>query len=429
MHTKKTSLISPSALLIVTIAILGIVIYAGNVMAVNTSKITDIICLASFTFMPVSGIVCAVCFLIPLHSGITGLYIYGYAVLMILLKSKKIRLGMLLPLFLIITYELIMMAFVGATQFNYILTYALTMFLLFYMMHTEEVDARAACISYICGTLALLICVFTTAVQNYSLGMILAGLVRIGEYEGAEELGEVAVVTENANAMAYYALVAVIIAFCMLKRESLRGKILLSAAMLIATIIPLFTVSRSFIIILLAVLLISYLSGYNFKQRAKILVIVGLILAVVIPLLLQRTQIFAAFTERFEDESMLTGTGRVDIFLEYMQFLWDHPWRLIFGTGSVFYKDVCQLGHSMHNGTQQILVSYGVLGFLPMLGVLVAPVIGFFRKNKFQLVKILPLIAVILFTQTIQFLNPNNLILPYAVAILYMKMPDAEDVK
>ena len=425
MRTKN----KPTALMIATIALLGIVIYAGNVMTIDTSKITDIICLASFTLMPISGIVCAICFLIPLHSGITGLYIYGYAVLMILLKSKKFKLKVFIPLLVIVVYEMIMMVFAGVSQINYIIVYALTVFLLLYMMNTDEVDAKAASISYVAGAVALLVCIFTTAIQNYSLEMVLAGVVRIGDYEGIEDIGQVAVVTENANAMAYYALVAIFIAFHVMKSMKTLGKIVMAASMLLLTVISLFTVSRTFIIVLLVLFLLVCLSGFNFKQKLKFLFVLAIVLGIVIPYLQEQTQIFDAFLMRFEEDNIASGSGRTKIFSIYMKYLWNNPVRLMFGTGAVFYQKVCNLGYSMHNGTQQILVSYGVLGFLPMLGILISPIRAFLKKNKFKLTKFLPIFAVAMFAQSIQFLNPNNLMLPYAIAILCMKIPDAEDAK
>lgn len=426
MKEKRTWILDPSTLMIVTIALLGVVIYAGNVFTVNTSKITDIICLASFTFMPISGIVCAICFLIPLHSGITGLYIYGYAVAMILFKSKNLKAKVVIPVLFVIMYEMIMMLFAGASQFNQIIVYALAVFLLLYIMNSDEINYKASCISYICGAVVLLLCIFTTAVQNNSLAMVLSGAVRIGEYEGAENLGQVAVVTENANAMAYYALVGIAMAFSMLKNAQRREKIFLITSMVLLTIISLFTVSRTFVLVLVGLVLLVVFSDFDFKKNGNILIIIGLVLAVVIPILQYKTQIFDAFIERFEDDSMATGTGRTEIFLEYMDFLFKNPVRFIFGTGSVFYKQVCNLLHSMHNGTQQILVSYGILGFIPVISVLAAPVVDFVKKNGFKLTKLLPVLAVIIFTQTIQFLNPNNLMLPYAIAVLCMKIPDME---
>jgi len=426
VNTKRISLDNKKVLLILIIVLLAIVIYAGNVIRINTSRITDILCLGAFTFLPISGIVCAICFLIPLHSGITGLYIYGYAVLMILFKSKNIKLKIFFPLLIIAVYEIVMMLFANANQINYIVVYALTIFLLLYIMNSEEISPKESCISYICGTFVLLACIFTTAVQNHSLEMVLSGAVRIGDYEGLENLSHVAIVTENANAMAYYALVAVFIAFSMMKTVKLFGKILLSAAILFSTVIALFTVSRTFVIVMLILLLFALLSNFSFKDKLKFLLIIALVAVMVVPYLQQKTQIFDALTERFEDENLATGTGRVDIFLEYMKFLLDNPLRLFFGTGAVFYQKVCNLGHSMHNGLQQILVSYGVLGFVPMIGVLISPIFDFFKNHKFKLAKFLPVLAVILFTQTIQFLNPNNLMLPYAVAILCMKIPDTE---
>ncbi len=430
MDTKKAPLLNPTVLMVVTIALLGITIYVGNIMTVNTSEITDIICLVSFTLMPIPGIVSAICFLIPLYSGITALYVYGYAVVMILVKSRKFKVKMILPMLAIIVYELIMMMFVESGQLKSILVYGITLFLLFYMMHTEDADPKTACIAYVCGTLVLLICVFSTAIQINSAETVLSGEIRIGEYEGMEELktGPIAIVSENANSLAYYSLVAIIIALNMLKTiKSGGGKVLTVSAILLMTFIALFTVSRTFVIILLIALVLSFLSGFNFKQKLKFLFIIALILAVTVPYLQAKTQVLTAFTERFEDDSFATGTGRVEIFGKYMRFLWNNPLRLVFGTGAVFYKNVCGIPNSMHNGTQQILVSYGVLGFIPVLFAFISPIFDYLKRNKFRFAKFLPVLAAVAFTQSIQFLNPFNLMLPYAIAIMCMKIPDTEE--
>ena len=216
MKNSKLNFFNSSIVNWGVIAILGVVIYVGNIMTVNTSKITDVICLVAFTVMPIQSIICSICFLIPLHSGITGLYIYGYAVLMIVVKSKRFDLNLLIPLLVITLYEVIMMLVINLNQFNLIIVYALTIFLLLYMINNEEISPKPACISYILGTVVLLLCIFTTAVQNYTFEMVISGVVRIGKYEGADDLGNVAIVSENANAMAYYAIVAIIVAITML---------------------------------------------------------------------------------------------------------------------------------------------------------------------------------------------------------------------
>lgn len=423
---NKKAVASSSLLMIFTIAALGIVIYFGNLLTINTSKITDLICLVSFPFLPVSSIVSSICFLIPLHSGITGLYVYGYAVLMLLIKTKTFKIKAILPMIVIVLYEMAMMLLAGSQQIMHIVVYALAIFLLLYIMNTEEANPEEACFSYICGTLVLLISIFTTAIQNNSLEMILTGTVRIGSYEGIEEIGQVAVVTENANAMAYYALVAIMIAFGLIKNASFRGKIFLLFSMLISTFIALFTVSRTFAVALVVMLALASMTNYNLTQRLKVFIIIFVILFLTVPFLLRETEIYDAFLARFEEDDLTSDTGRSKIFKDYMDFLWNNPLRMIFGTGAVFYREVCNLKRSMHNGTQQILVSYGLLGFIPMLSVLFSPVTDYFKKNKFKLAKLIPLISVIAFVQTIQFLNPNNLMLPFAIAILYMKIPDKE---
>jgi len=413
-----------------TIAVLALVLYLGNTFTFNTSKLVDIICLVFFPFLDVTGILATVAFLVPVNSGISVLYIYGYAIVMLLLKKRTIPMQVLMPTIVIFLYELFMVLFVPSTNINImsIVIYVCTVFLLLYLMYTGDADYKLCCYSYIFGTMVLLISVFTTAIQNTSLEQILSGNIRIGTYEGLEDLGgKVAVITENANSLAYYALVAIIISFLLLKKTSFVGRIFLTLSTIVGIVIGLFTISRTFLLVLLGALVLIIAFGFKSKQKIAIVVGVGIILYFGVPYLLEVTGIFESFTNRFDDDATASLSGRPALFIEYMEFLWKNPGRLLFGTGAVFYKQVTQCSNSLHCGLQQILVSYGIVGFVPMIYLLIKPMRDYFKTKKISVEKIIPLVCVIVFTQTIQFLNPFNLMLPYAIAVMYIKIPEEEN--
>lgn len=414
-------------LLVFTIILISTVLYLGNMYAFNTSDIVSAICIVAFPLLNIPGVLAMIAYLIPLNSGVTVLYLYGYAIFVLLLKKGKLDLRVLIPVFAIVIWEVIMAFFVPKVNIMNTIIYTCTVFLLFYLLYTDDADYKICCYAYIAGTMVLLLAVMTTAIQNTSWQEVMSGEVRIGAYEEKEALGgTVAVLTENSNSLAYYAVVANILAFSLIKTEKIFGKVVLTVAVLFGTLVGLFTVSRTFMIVLFMGIFLVFTARYTFKQKIILAVVVGAILWVGLPYLIENTQIFDAFENRFEDSTMEGGNGRVDLFWEYMDFLWNNPARLVFGTGAIGYKDICKCSNSLHNGTQQILVSYGLVGFFPMLYALLSPVFGYFKKNRFKLEMIVPLLVVVAFTQTIQFLNPFNLMLPYAIAVMYMKIPEKE---
>ena len=414
-----------NSILVLIIILLSVVLYLGNMFTFNTSDLVSIICIITFPLVDISVVLAIIAFLIPLNSGITILYIYGYAIVILLFKKRSVNLRVLIPVLVIILWEILMSLFAPSVNFTYLVIYACTFFLLLYLIHTDDADYKVCCYAYIAGTMVLLLAIMTTAIQNASWEAVMSGKIRIGAYEGKEALGgSVALLSENANSLAYYALVAIVLAFSLIKTENLTGRILLIAAVVFGTVVGLFTVSRTFLIVLLLGIFFVFTSRYNTKQRIILAIVIGGILWVGIPYLMEHTSIFDAFSDRFSDDTVQGAGGRTEIMLKYFEFLWNNPARLLFGTGAINYIGVCKIQHSTHNGLQQILVCYGLIGFFPIIYVLLKPVLVFFRRNKFTFEKIVPLLCVIIFTQTIQFLNPFNLMLPYAIAIMYMKIPE-----
>ena len=75
----------------------------------------------------------------------------------------------------------------------------------------------------------------------------------------------------------------------------------------------------------------------------------------------------------------------------------------------------------MHNMLEQIIVCYGIMGaciyfFIMIKSVMVA------KRNKTSFESWIPLIGVLLYTQTSQFVNPSVLMLPYVVAVACIRI-------
>ena len=110
----------------------------------------------------------------------------------------------------------------------------------------------------------------------------------------------------------------------------------------------------------------------------------------------------------------------------YMEAFLSNPRYIIFGTGVTQYKAMTGLWGSVHNGTQQILVCCGLLGFVVYMVGLLKPVVDIRRTRKRKMAYWLPWVGCVLYVQTTQFLNPMMLMLPYIIGVYALK---SEEVK
>ena len=415
--------LNQKTLLIATIATLSIILYMGNVFAYNTSKLVDLFCLVTFPFLSPSGLLATVAFLTPLNSGITTMYIFGLAVVFLVLRSKKLPFKMLITVLVIATHELFLNGIAGKVNLMTFITYALVVFLFLYgMMNKENINYQAVCVAFVVGTALLLFAVFTTTIQHYPLEHLLQGYVRIGVYGNKEALGgSVAILSDNANNLGYFSAVSVTMGLLLLTRAKGVERLLLLVTLFVNVVIGAFTVSRTWIaLVALGVVLVA-LFRYKGKARFAMLFVVGILFVGFGAVIATQTNIFDAFFERMNE---LGEDNRMRIFKRYMSAMANRPLRILSGAGALTYKTVFNISGSMHNGLQQIFVAYGVPGFLLWMWMMFSPIVLHFKKRKFRIYRILPLLIAFLFTQTIQFVNPFILMLPYMVAMCYMKIPE-----
>ena len=91
----------------------------------------------------------------------------------------------------------------------------------------------------------------------------------------------------------------------------------------------------------------------------------------------------------------------------------------------VHYKEVCKQRNSIHNGTQQIYVCYGSMGIIIYLVVIVIFKRRYIKKSSnLRIQNFIPLFACFLFDQSIQFLLPFVLMLPFVASVLPLRLKD-----
>lgn len=409
--------------------LLAIILFVGNYFIINTSRIVGIICLLSLLVSNENAIIALVSFIVPVSSGVTNYYIFGLATLLLLLKNRaKIQASIILPVLFFSVLEFIMTSISGGVAVLHLFSYICVFFLFFYIINSFELNAELASETFIFGSVLLLVTVFSSSLQKYGEAGMFSGLYRIGYYADSETIASlnknVALISDNANNIAYYSIAALSFAFSMLNNSNRIKKILLIAAIVVNIFIGFFTISRTWLIIL--VILVFLVLRFNFKIKNKILLGIAAILIgyFIISYLTKNTSIIDVFEYRLNTEGLINN-NRSQLFNMYWDFFWNNPTYYVFGTGALCYREVTALSQSIHNGTLQILLCYGIIG-------LVVFATFFFKacNNRFKLCKsylndnhiatFIPLITTLLFVQTIQFIYPQTLMLPVGIAVLFI---------
>ena len=257
-----------------------------------------------------------------------------------------------------------------------------------------------------------------TAPDNW-LELYAKGWFRFGNTQTEDFVGMA--LTLNANNLGYYSMIGCFSAFHLWRKGYCRALNLSIIVLHVAA--GILAVSRSFL--LLATLCVVLMVLISRKSTRGILgFIVGCILAsiAISVVALKYPDVLTGWITRMTDKDMSTGNGRVELLLIYLKAWLDMPRCIVLGTGVTGYWDVIGVETSAHNALEQILITYGFLGALVFLYGLIRPVIQIGNERKVEFVDWMPLISLVFFAQTIQFVNPTMLMMPYAVVLYATKV-------
>ena len=102
---------------------------------------------------------------------------------------------------------------------------------------------------------------------------------------------------------------------------------------------------------------------------------------------------------------------------------------LLFGSGAAHYRQAYHMPTSIHNGSMQVLLSYGIVGGLLFAFGMAEPVYHtiYFAEKRIKLFYWLPMLSIVLFVQTIQFVNPAYLMMPYIIGVYSIQLGAREE--
>lgn len=381
-------------------------------------------CIFAYMFT-VENIIYAICFMLPLSCGIPGKYLYFVFFMAMIIKKKRIKPVLLMFLLYWIAKEIVATFWVNNPDLIGIMGYFVHIVLLFTLIYdTSVLNYKKSIDIYLIGTVVLCVIIMVrtiiTAPSNW-LWLFSNGWFRFGM---ASEATLGMVLQLNANSLAYYCIVGIACGMLAIISEFGTSKIIGITSVILCTITGILTASRSFLIVMAIVLILTFIAMPKKKSVVFLcfMVLVGMILAG-IALAQRYPELIEGLIARLTDGNVLTGGGRLALFKSYIDAFLLKPRLLFTGTGVVHYKQITGIYNSMHNATEQIVICYGVIGAIVFLIGILRPAWRSMRINSSRkLIQLIPMIAVLLFVQTIQFINPEMLMLPYIIAVYALRI-------
>ncbi len=410
---------------------LSLLLIIRDVFGIELSKYIYLAYVVFFLFIAkYETMVYMVFFTLPLVCGLPATYIMLCALALLMIKKKKVNRWQLGMLLFVAAMEIFASFWYPKLDISFMMQYISHAGIMFYLIHdTTEVDNLRCVKMYTLGVCLLCVVIATTTLmyapdnwlERFSKGLFRFGATQMSELEGMK-------LKLNANSLAYYSLTGMCCGTFLIEKAKGSGRFWYAVMIGVSAVAGFFTVSRSWLLVVAICVFLYMLSKAKRPGRFA-----ALVLGLVLMLLLTAQfvgglqKFIDAFTTRLNDENMESGGGRLEIFERYMRAFFANPRAIFFGAGVSQYSEALRIGVSIHNGTQQLLVSYGVFGFIFVIVALFRPVAKACAQKKHGIVSWLPLIGIILFVQTIQFLNPMMLMLPFVVGVYALKADDTND--
>lgn len=352
-------------------------------------------------------------------TGIQTTYIAIACLLALLLKSKqKIEVATIVATLTFVLYELIHLLFAPEDDLMEYLRYVMAYALLFYIAFMEyDTQARIRMAdSYIFGTMLCIIHIFveTLIFVNGDVTVFWDGSYRFGY---STQLGTDLTMAADPNLVGQSCLLVIVLCVSLFLLGYKKRKYYLTAA--IALIAGTMTLSKTFIIMLAAMVLLVFLfagswnSSKAFKNRVIFLLFVVLGCYVVM-------QIYPDYLENIFDraEGDIT-TGRLSGAQKYFAYLMQDMKALLVGVGMQNVNGKTGIGASPHASIIEALICWGLVGTIAMISLLAKATVKHASSIRTRMVNYFPLIIFAIVTQSVQLFRLRDRVFSMVMVIVF----------
>ena len=362
---------------------------------------------------------------IPLSPALQHKYlIFACIVIYVIKFSKDIKITVaIIPLILMMLWELVHGFVYDWSMYEYLRIFAELIFCTCLIMWMpKRINYPMMCRLLAISTICMMLIVFVNIMVNHNGNFeeVFSGNYRFGKGEFEVEGFEVVF---NANGLGFICNLSIVglLQLIIAKKQKAIDYIFIVLLTLFGTM----TMSRAFLVCFALAFIMFIFSGYSSIKAslrrliAILVVIIGLAVVAysVMPIVIDQ------FAQRFQVDD-ITG-GRSNLFTFFNRHIVSSPEYSMFGVGIQGFSDtirnIYDVGWVCHNGTQEIIVCWGVPGLIMFVWFLFLMVRGTKTDFKRKLVNFMPLILILVYAQAGQLIRSGIVLLSLSFAVVSLK--------
>jgi hypothetical protein len=284
-----------------------------------------------------------------------------------------------------------------------------------------QIDVVVILKSFCIGALFAGVIVLIATINQYGISNILNQALRLGELNTQDAKYHTYF---DANELGMYLDVAIAIILTLFINNKING--LWTYILVICMVIIGFTtLSKAFVFTLFLTVILYFLLTFKkliLNIRSHAVFIVALVISgyIIVPYI---KPLINNFKARFEMSDQ--SNGRIDIMVNYYNTWSQSIKSILIGDGLRNYSEGAWMGASSHNATQEVLLSWGIIGLVLVIFWFIImyrnqKYIG--GNKKFEGILLLPLITLLFYVQSLQFFKLNAYILLLIVVFLTLQL-------
>ena len=417
-------MISKESLIYLFIVLVCSMIIIRDVMHISINKyIFLLVYFIFFVIFDSKHFISALSFTLPFLNGLPGNWILLIAII-VLISKKDFKLNnkkLIIPCVIIVAELVHSFGYYDSNLFD-IIRYSTYIVLISFIVfdYNLSIDYKMCLSLFVLGVIFMCSIIFLTTLQYYPIETIFSGKFRYGSLNNII-LHQDMVLNNDENTVGYYCTLGISV-LLLLNYYKKSNKIINYTCVGVIIFFGLLTMSRAFILTTIGIFALFYILGSKniFHSIMNVLMTVVLIIILYVTFSRFAPEIMESILNRFK-ETDITG-GRSIIFKRYNDFLYNNLLYFIFGTGLFGINTASGIRSVPHNGFQQVFLSYGVIGFIVFIIILTLIIKSAKLRISIPYIAYVPLVCMMVYVQSIQLLNPFELMLPILIAFFSIRL-------
>lgn len=300
-------------------------------VGINKYVFLAITCMCAVT-MKTNQLVYLFCFLFPLYVGLPGNYMTLVLIIRLIFDVHKFKASSLFLSMLLSGTVLLQNIATDHTGIVPMMFIPGIILILMLYTYKNNLDRITMIIMYTAGVAALGFIMLSSTLRVYELSDLMSTSFRLGSSNVDYVAEGIMNVSVDPNFYGLFSIASISLAFPLAfdKKNKLSVRLCLTIFVFMQLIVCLIGLSRAFILVFVAWILMYLLLQKNLKGTLVAAVVIAIIVVLLINFM---PDVFVTVLARFEDSDMATGNGRITLIQEHWEEWSSSIITMLFGVG------------------------------------------------------------------------------------------------